>query len=155
MRIRTSLVSVLETPAVNRYYHCSLVSLGVCASNARSEMSYSSEHVSLPILRSGDYASAAWCLIPAHCTTSKSNSENRRCHQAARPVQSANVRIHFSAPWSVRMVNQCLFLVWLLEKNGPHDRKACALAFVISFFSVCNETEPVPNRYCCVVEMFL
>lgn len=58
---------------------------------------------------SHDNASATWCSISARCTTSKSNSDNSRCHRARRLVEFAKLRVSFSAPLTVRRVNQWPF----------------------------------------------
>lgn len=82
------------------------MSPGVCASTVSSRMSSSSELVSMPFVASCNNAFAGRYLVPACCTTVKSNSENRRRHQAMWPVKAAKLRIRFSASWSIRTLKR-------------------------------------------------
>lgn len=93
----------------------------LCASNAKIEVVASSIFSSLTITRTGSSsssgvlslpsmgshhrASSAWCMTPAQCTTSKSNSNIRSCHRVIISVASAKFEIHQSEQWSVRMVS--------------------------------------------------
>lgn len=50
--------------------------------------------------------SASWCLISVPCTTLKSNSDSWRCYRGSQPMECAKFKTHFSASWSVRIVNR-------------------------------------------------
>lgn len=56
-----------------------------------------------------EITTAAWCLIPALCTVSNSNSINRSLQRASLPVTSTRFSIQRSTWWSVRNLNLAPF----------------------------------------------
>lgn len=61
-----------------------------------------------------DSASGAWCLIPAHWTTSTSSSS---CHLAKVPEASADVSNCFKATWLVRMIKKLKSVMFTLTRS--------------------------------------
>lgn len=82
------------------------VSLRVCASVASSGMSSSNGLVALLFVVSRNNASAVWRFMPMRCKTSKSNSDKQRRHQVSLSMESAKLRIHFSASRSAEILNR-------------------------------------------------
>lgn len=94
----------------------------VCVLIVSNGMSFPSGVIFSPLVSSGNNAFAYLGAIPARCTILKANFENQGRHWECLLVEFVKLKIHFSALWTVQMLN-----LWP-SKYGCYNRTARTIA---------------------------
>lgn len=107
-------------------------------------MSSSRGLVSPPFVACCDNETAACCLVPATYTASKLRLGHQIRHGMSRSEEFPKLRLHFSASWSVLMINQWLLnFGWKRRTSHSIESHSC---WVVSYLFLASEREQYQYR---------